>query len=178
MQSVGGARGDHPGEYAVGPALDSGQFLQKLSSVPLVYQPGAVWDYGFGLDVLGLIIESIAEEPLGRYLQDRVWKPLGMTDTSFQAPIDKIVRSAKALPNDPVTGLPQPSAAINWAFDCGRGGAASTASDYLRFALASLAPGALNTAYSRQIRRKIESTVRYLGIEVDDAFAISEQIDV
>ena len=50
------------------------------------YQPGTMWDYGFGLDVLGLIVEQLTEQSLGRYLQENVWKPLGMNDTHFLIP--------------------------------------------------------------------------------------------
>ena len=48
--------------------LNGREFLDRLGSLPLVHQPGTVWEYGFGLDVLGLVIESIAEQPLGQYM--------------------------------------------------------------------------------------------------------------
>ena len=73
----------------------------SLSALPLLHQPGAVWDYGFGLDVLGLVVEQLTEQTLGQYLQDNVFKPLGMVDTDFLIPADKAARYAKALPNDP-----------------------------------------------------------------------------
>ena len=47
------------------------------------YQPATVWDYGFGLDVLGLTIEKISGQSLGKYLQTNLFTPLGMTDTGF-----------------------------------------------------------------------------------------------
>jgi CubicO group peptidase (beta-lactamase class C family) len=116
--------------------LSGGEFLDRLSSLPLVYQPGTVWEYGFGLDVLGLVIESISEQPLGQYMQDNVWKPLGMSDTSFVVRADQASRYAHPLPNDPVTGQPQavPMRLQKPKFECGGGCAASTAGDYLRFA--------------------------------------------
>jgi CubicO group peptidase (beta-lactamase class C family) len=66
--------------------LSGSEFLDRLSSLPLVYQPGTVWEYGFGLDVLGLVVESITEQPHGQYRQENLWIPLGMSDTglSFQ----------------------------------------------------------------------------------------------
>jgi CubicO group peptidase (beta-lactamase class C family) len=64
-------------------AMTGAEFLDHLSSRPLLYQPGTVWDYGFGLDVLGLIIEQLTEQSLGAYLQQNLWQPLGMTDTAF-----------------------------------------------------------------------------------------------
>jgi len=63
--------------------MTGAEFTDHLSSRPLLYQPGTVWDYGFGLDVLGLVIEQLTEQSLGSYLQQNVWKPLGMADTGF-----------------------------------------------------------------------------------------------
>jgi CubicO group peptidase (beta-lactamase class C family) len=118
-------------------AMSGPEFLDKLATLPLLHQPGAVWDYGFGLDVLGLVVEQLSEQTLGRHLADNLFKPLGMVDTYFQIPADKAARYAKALPNDPETGQPQSLMALTQPrkFECGGGCAASTASDYLRFAL-------------------------------------------
>jgi CubicO group peptidase (beta-lactamase class C family) len=117
--------------------MTGAEFLDTLSSRPLLYQPGTVWDYGFGLDVLGLVIEQLTEQSLGEYLAQNVWKPLRMADTGFLIPPDKAARYAAALPNDPVTGQPQSMTPLTQKakFECGGGCAASTASDYLRFAL-------------------------------------------
>ncbi|HEY4405848.1 MAG TPA: serine hydrolase domain-containing protein [Xanthobacteraceae bacterium] len=118
-------------------AMTGAEFVDHLASRPLLYQPGTVWDYGFGLDLLGLVIEQLTEQSLGSYLQQNVWKPLGMTDTGFLIPPDKAGRYAAALPKDPVSGNPQSMTAFTQKtkFECGGGCAASTASDYLRFAL-------------------------------------------
>ena len=122
-----------------GPAainLTAAEFIDKLSAQPLLHQPGAVWDYGFGLDVLGLLVEQISEQTLGRYFQDNILKPLGMIDTGFHVPADKVARYAKALPNDPDSGRPQNLMALDkpLKFECGGGCLASTAGDYMRFA--------------------------------------------
>jgi CubicO group peptidase (beta-lactamase class C family) len=118
-------------------ATTGAEFLDQLSSRPLLYQPGTVWDYGFGLDVLGLVIEQLTEQSLGSYLQQNVWKPLGMADTGFLISPDKVARYAAALPKDPITGNPQSRTPPTQPtkFECGGGCASSTASDYLRFAL-------------------------------------------
>lgn len=123
--------------------MTGAEFLDHLSSRPLLYQPGTVWDYGFGLDVLGQIVESLAEQSLGQYLQEHVQRPLGMVDTGFLIPADKAVRYAKALPNDPDSGRPQSLRPLTQPvkFECGGGCAASTASDYMRFALMLLNKG-------------------------------------
>jgi CubicO group peptidase (beta-lactamase class C family) len=128
---------------------DGPAFLDKLSSLPLLYQPATVWDYGFGLDVLGLTIEKISGQPLGQYLQANLFAPLGMTDTGFSVSADKAARYAKPLAADPDTGKPQarsPELTRPIKFECGGGCAASTASDYLRFALMLLNKGRLGEA--------------------------------
>jgi CubicO group peptidase (beta-lactamase class C family) len=135
------------------------QFLDHLASLPLHFQPGTTWDYGFGLDILGLVVEQIAEQPVGAYLQDNVFRPLGMTDTTFLIPPDKAGRYAKPLPVDPVTGRPQALAPLTEPakFECGGGCAASTAGDYMRFALMLLNKGKYGDA--RILSRK---TVEYM----------------
>jgi CubicO group peptidase (beta-lactamase class C family) len=116
---------------------DGAAFMDKLASLPLLYQPATVWDYGFGLDVLGLTIEKITGQSLGQYLQANLFSPLGMTDTGFFISADKAARYANPLPADPDSGKPQarsPELTQALRFECGGGCAASTASDYLRFA--------------------------------------------
>jgi CubicO group peptidase (beta-lactamase class C family) len=126
------------GSGAASAAMSGPEFLDRLSSVPVLHQPGAVWDYGFGLDVLGLTIEKISGQTLGQYLQANLFAPLGMTDTGFSISADKAARYARPLPSDPDTGKPQarsPELTQPLKFECGGGCAASTASDYLRFAM-------------------------------------------
>ena len=72
--------------------------MDKLASLPLLYQPATVWDYGFGLDVLGLTIEKISGQTLGQYLKANLFTPLGMTDTGFSISVDQATRYAKPLP--------------------------------------------------------------------------------
>jgi CubicO group peptidase (beta-lactamase class C family) len=124
--------GDAAREY------DGAAFVDKLASLPLLYQPATVWDYGFGLDLLGLTIEQISGQTLGQYLKANLFTPLGMNDTGFSISADQAARYAKPLPTDPDTGKPQ-SRSVELTqplkFECGGGCAASTASDYLRFAM-------------------------------------------
>jgi CubicO group peptidase (beta-lactamase class C family) len=117
---------------------DGAAFLDKLSTLPLLYQPATVWDYGFGLDILGLTIEKISGQSLGQYLQANLFAPLGMADTGFAISPEKAARYAKPLPADPDTGKAQarsPELTQPLKFECGGGCAASTATDYLRFAM-------------------------------------------
>ena len=115
--------------------MPSAEFLDKLGSLPLMYQPGTVWDYGFSIDLVGLVIERVSGQTLGQYLQQRLFRPLGMADTGFIVPPEKLTRYAKALPNDPETGRPQSLTDLTkpLGFECGGGCAVSTASDVLRY---------------------------------------------
>lgn len=102
------------------------------------------WDYGFGLDVAGLMVEAVTRQSLGAYLGETVFGPLGMANMGFLVPQEKAARYAKALPTDPETGRPQtlePDSTKPTKFECGGGCAVSTASDYLRFATMPLNGG-------------------------------------
>jgi CubicO group peptidase (beta-lactamase class C family) len=128
---------------------DGAGFMEKLASLPLLYQPATVWDYGFGLDILGLTIAKISGQSLGQYLEANLFSPLGMTDTGFFISADKAARYAKPLPADPDSGKPQarsPELTQALKFECGGGCAASTASDYLRFATMLMNGGRLDEA--------------------------------
>jgi CubicO group peptidase (beta-lactamase class C family) len=148
-----------PGSHAAAAAMNGAEFLDRLASAPLLHHPGSVWDYGFGLDVLGLVIEKVSGQNLGQFLEARLFGPLGMQDTAFYVPHGKSGRYAKALPDDPLTGQPQslPDLRKLTHFDCGGGGAVSTAADYLRFALMLLGKGEF--AGTRILGRK---TVEYM----------------
>ncbi|MEJ1977286.1 MAG: serine hydrolase domain-containing protein [Acetobacteraceae bacterium] len=149
-----------PGSGGAAQLMNGQEFLAKLSSLPLLYQPGTVWDYGFGLDITGLIVEALTKESLGDYLESQVFKPLGMVDTGFLIPTDKVSRYAHALPTDPATGQPQtvdPDATHATKFECGGGCAVSTAGDYMRFATMLLNHGVFDG--QRILGRK---TVEYM----------------
>jgi CubicO group peptidase (beta-lactamase class C family) len=133
------------GSGAAAEQLTGAEFIDKLPTLPLLNQPGAVWDYGFGLDVLGQVVEKVSGQSLGKYFEANIWKPLGMTDTAFFIPPEKATRYAKTLPLDPDTGKPQsatPNLTQPLKFECGGGCLSSTVSDYMRFALALLNKGA------------------------------------
>jgi CubicO group peptidase (beta-lactamase class C family) len=137
-----GARGNtqvhklYPGGSAAAAAQYNGEeFLAKLASLPLLYQPGTVWDYGFSTDVLGLVIEKITGQKLGDYLKAAVWDKVRMPDTHFDVPADKRKRLARPLPNDPIDGKAQRIAALDQPakFHCAGACAFSTVGDYARF---------------------------------------------
>lgn len=116
--------------------LPKDEFLDHIGKAPLLYQPGTTWEYGLSTDVLGLIVEAVSGQTLGAFLQERVWGPLGMIDTSFALPADKARRYARAFPNDALTGAPVQilhAGKFEPKWESGGGGAVSTASDYMRF---------------------------------------------
>jgi CubicO group peptidase (beta-lactamase class C family) len=114
-------------------------FMEKLSQVPLLYQPGTRWMYSVATDVCGALVELISGKPFAQYLQETIFDPLGMKDTGFQVPADKqdrfaanYQRNAKKeleLIDDPATSkyLKEPG------FKSGGGGLVGTSADYLRF---------------------------------------------
>jgi CubicO group peptidase (beta-lactamase class C family) len=143
-----------------GATLDSAAFLERLAAAPLLYQPGTVWDYGLSIDVIGLVAEALSGQTLGAFLEQRLFRPLHMVDTSFQVPSDKVARIARPLPRDPNTGEAQsvPDRAQRLRFECGGGGLASTALDYLHFAQMLLGGGILGE--TRILGRKTVEAMR------------------
>jgi CubicO group peptidase (beta-lactamase class C family) len=121
------------------------EFIDKLASNPLLYEPGTTWDYGFGIDVLGIIEEKIANKSLGAVMQERIWNKVGMPNTTFDVAEKDRPRLAQPLPIDPLTGKPQKVDILNQKvkFDCGGSCAYSTAGDYIRFGQMLLNGGSL-----------------------------------
>ena len=159
---------------AAGATMSGADFMDRLAAAPLLHQPGTVWDYGFGLDVLGQVIEQVSSQTLGDYIEQNITKPLGMTDTAFHIPPEKAARYAKALPNDPDTGNPQsvtPVLTEKLKFECGGGCLSSTVGDYMRFALALLNKGAYGE--TRILGRKTAEYMltNQLGPEVKNLMA-------
>src|SRR6185436_552068 len=122
--------------------------------------PGTVWNYGPSIDVIGLVVEAISGQSLGAFLTQRLFCPLGMVDTGFQVPRDEVARLARPLPRDPDTGEAQgvPDRTQALRFECGGGGLASTALDYLRFAQMLLGGGVLGDV--RILGRKTVEAMR------------------
>jgi CubicO group peptidase (beta-lactamase class C family) len=121
------------------------EFLAKIASLPLHSQPGTRWDYGLGFDVLGLAMEAAAKQPLEAILASRIFRPLGMVDTTFALRPENFPRFSRPSA-DPVTGrLPVTyDARKGVKFQCGGVCLVSTASDYLRFYQMMLNGGSLN----------------------------------
>ena len=125
---------------------------RKLGRIPLLHHPGERWHYSVAVDVQGRLIEVLSGEPFDRYLQRRIFEPLGMTDTGFYVPQEDMGRFAQLYA--PVAGgglkidvAPAASSARYKApgtFFSGGGGLVSTARDYLRFCQMLLNGGELD----------------------------------
>jgi CubicO group peptidase (beta-lactamase class C family) len=115
--------------------LDGPTFSATLAGLPLMHEPGTVWDYSRSTDVLGRVVEVIAGVNLGEQLQQTILGPLGMADTAFQVAPEHHGRIAQAFAADPDSGQPVALADVRLrpARDSGGGGLVSTASDYARF---------------------------------------------
>ena len=115
------------------------QFMDKLGQVPLRYQPGTAWMYSLATDVCGALVEIISGKPLAQYLQDVIFGPLGMKDTSFVVAPDKVARFAANYQREPDKSLkliddPQTSSFTKEpGFKSGGGGLTGTSADYMRF---------------------------------------------
>jgi CubicO group peptidase (beta-lactamase class C family) len=141
------------------------QFSDVLAGLPLMHQPGEVWDYSHATDVLGHLIEVVTGLPLGDHLQGAIFGPLGMPDTGFAVPAEQQGRIAEPFARHPDTGVPVSvfDACAPAALQSGGGGLMSTAADYARFLRMLLGGGQLDGV--RLLGRKtVESmTVDHLG---------------
>jgi CubicO group peptidase (beta-lactamase class C family) len=122
------------------------QQVTGIAKAPLSTQPGSTWEYSISVDILGRVVESASGKTLASYLDERLFKPLKMVDTSFQVAQNDIGRIAEPLAIDPATGAPNKVLDVTIAPANGSGGAGavSTASDYLRFATMLLRGGELD----------------------------------
>jgi CubicO group peptidase (beta-lactamase class C family) len=109
--------------------------VAALANMPLLNQPGTKWEYSRSTDVVGRLIEVLSGMSLGEYLRQRVFAPLGMGDTAFYVPEDKLARLADGFAKDPDTGSGVQLVNVKDApkFESGGGGLVSTAGDYARF---------------------------------------------
>ncbi|MEH2528654.1 CubicO group peptidase (beta-lactamase class C family) [Bradyrhizobium sp. AZCC 2176] len=117
-------------------------FVSRLARLPLAHQPGEVWEYGHSSDVLGRVIEVASGRPLDQFLDGRLFRPLGMIDTGFWVPPEKLARLVDA----PVGAWIRPDRDVTkpTTLFSGGGGLVSTAADYLRFGQMLLNGGELD----------------------------------
>jgi CubicO group peptidase (beta-lactamase class C family) len=113
------------------------EMVQRLSNLPLLFSPGQRWEYSVAVDVQGRLIEVLTGKKFGVALSERVLQPLGMVDSAFQVPAEKLSRVAQ--PGQKPGGPPMtPRFKVDDSakYESGGGGLLSTTDDYLRFTLA------------------------------------------
>jgi CubicO group peptidase (beta-lactamase class C family) len=128
---------------------------RQIGQLPLAFSPGTEWRYSHSIDVLGALVEIISGQPLDEFFRERIFGPLGMDDTDFWVPPEKIHRLMACYQKDAKTGettMADPAGAASKLYakrpnllNAG-GGLASTMRDYHRFALMLLRGGTLDGA--------------------------------
>jgi CubicO group peptidase (beta-lactamase class C family) len=118
--------------------------IARTAEIPLMYQPGTRWYYSSAVDIQGYIVEKLSGQKVGEFLQQRIFKPLKMTDTSFYVPAEKASRLAALYVGNPKTGQIEeakqlfggalPTYLEPPSFESGGGGLVGTITDYARFA--------------------------------------------
>ena len=124
------------------------ELVERLGTIPLLYQPGTKWHYSIAADVLGRLIEVASGQPFDQFLAEQIFQPLGMIDTGFYVPAEKIDRLAGMYGPKPTRGLQTIGAPEGGTghisktsftkkprFLSAGGGLVSTASDFDRFCL-------------------------------------------
>lgn len=142
--------------------------VKKLAGVPLLFNPGDRFEYSLGVDVLGRLVEVVSGKPLDEFFRTRIFEPLGMKDTYFYPPENKLDRLATAYTYDADQGLkrfpdtPMKEGSFVYSADyasrgpkklfSGGAGLVSTAMDYARFCQMMLDEGKVGN--TRLLSRK------------------------
>ena len=147
-----------------GPSATLTDMAKTLSDIPLVHEPGEKWTYGVSTDVLGYLVEVVSKMPFEAFLQNHLFKPLGMVDTAFSVPPEKRDRFAALYSATKDKGLERVGKKADadgefTFFPSGGGGLVSTAADYMRFSQMLLNGGELDGV--RILREKTVDLMRY-----------------
>ena len=119
-------------------------WVANLGSLPLLHQPGEVWEYAIGFDVLGRVIEVVSGQSFDRFLQERLFAPLHMVDSGFSVPQDKLARLVTVPGPQPQPPFANSDVGKPQTFFSGGGGIVSTVPDFLRFCQMLLNGGELD----------------------------------
>jgi CubicO group peptidase (beta-lactamase class C family) len=138
--------GDGPKLQSQWPGTE--EWLQKLGSLPLIAQPGERWMYHVSSDVLGVLIARVSGQSLGAFMRERIFDPLGMKDTAFRVPSEKIERlpafyffNRQTKKLDFFDDVANSSWRAEPPFESGGGGLVSTMDDYFAFSRMMLNKG-------------------------------------
>jgi CubicO group peptidase (beta-lactamase class C family) len=124
-------------------------FIDRMATLPLLYQPGERWVYSVSVDIQGYLVEKLSGQTFPEFLRTRIFEPLGMKDTAFFVPEDKLSRVAtayswRAAEAALVADRRDPQISQPPLLPSGGGGLYSTAGDYFRFAQMLLNGGQLD----------------------------------
>jgi CubicO group peptidase (beta-lactamase class C family) len=134
---------------------------KNLAALPLRFEPGTKWNYSRSTDVLGAVIEVAAGKPLDALLNERIFEPLGMDETTFFVDSSKATRLAQPIHGDmadPTVVTPMLS---------GGGGLHSTTEDYVRFASMLLGGGEYNGVRILEANTLLAMQQKFIGEDVD-----------
>jgi CubicO group peptidase (beta-lactamase class C family) len=124
--------------------------IEHLSTLPLEFSPGTAWNYSVSIDVMGYLVQKLSGMSFGEFLRTRLFEPLGMTDTAFWCPPEKLNRFASCYMPKAGGGIKLQDDAGGSTYaappnlESGGGGLVSTAHDYMRFCRMMLHGGALD----------------------------------
>ena len=121
--------------------MTAAEFVERLAKAPLASQPGTVWEYSLSTALLGRVVEAVSGKSLSMFLEERLFKPLGMKDSGFVVADEKAGRIAEPLLP---SAFPEFDPTVPPANDLGGEGGVSTAMDYLRFSQMLLEGGKLD----------------------------------
>jgi CubicO group peptidase (beta-lactamase class C family) len=151
--------------------------IDQLAQIPLDFSPGTAWNYSVAIDVLGYLVEKLSGKSFGEFLRTRLFEPLGMHDTAFHVPEDKVERFTSCYqPETADRGLKLQDDARESTYarppllESGGGGLVSTAHDYLRFCRMMLHGGTLDGAQILSPKTVALFSLNYLpdGREIAD----------
>jgi len=139
--------------------LTGAEQVERLGKVPLAHQPGSTFEYSLSTDVLGRVVEAISGMSLSQFLDQRLFKPLGMKDSAFLVAEGSRGRIAQPFATDAATNTPISllDVTVPQKNDAGGAGSAGTAADYLRFLQMMLNGGQLDG-----VRLLSPTTVKYM----------------
>ena len=124
--------------------------MSQLAELPLEFSPGTAWNYSVSIDVMGYLVEKLSGMSFGEFLRTRLFAPLGMTDTGFYVPPEKIERFSSCYQPKQGGGLKLQDDAGESTYakppllESGGGGLVSTIHDYMRFCRMMLSGGSLD----------------------------------
>jgi CubicO group peptidase (beta-lactamase class C family) len=132
------------------PKITIKEFAERIASLPLIFHPGEKWHYSVATDIVGYLVEVLSDQPLGEFMQEKIFGPLGMDDTAFEIAPSKLDRLCTLYgktkdSNLGVLDLPESSEYLPpVTLQSGGSGLISTTSDYRQFAQFILNKGELD----------------------------------